>query len=170
VASERTARGDWKGGWLCHVAVGDFTITVDEPESVVGGTNQGPQPTDLLLASVASCFALALAHAARKRSVPLHHLSVDVTGVYDGPRFESIRVDAEVGCEEHELDRLLTMAERVCYVTNTLRGGPELIIDGTVVPGLAAVDEQSVHRLVSDMDVSDLTQMHESPRREADQE
>ena len=135
MATERTVRGDWKGGWLCEVTAGDFTLIVDEPEEVPLGTNQGPQPTELLLASVASCFSLALAYAAMKRSIELSHIVVDATGVYDGPSFSSIRVDAELDCSDADLDRLLEAAERVCYVTNTLRGGPVVTISGSVVSG-----------------------------------
>lgn len=129
----RTVSGEWKGDWLCEVQAGEFQLTVDEPVSA-GGSNLGPQPTDLLLASVASCFALALGFAARKRSIELTSLNVDATGEYDGPGFRSIRVLARIGCPQEELKRLLTTAERVCYVTNTLRGGVELSIEGELAP------------------------------------
>lgn len=55
-----TAVAIWQGGWLCSVEAGGFRLTVDEPVSA-GGTAQGPMPTDLLLASLSSCYALALA-------------------------------------------------------------------------------------------------------------
>ena len=131
--AERTVHGEWKGGWLCEVDAGEFRLVVDEPESV-GGSNLGPQPTELLLASISSCFTLALAYAANKRSLELSAITVDVTGTYDGPSFSSIKIVANVGCPESELSRLLQIAERVCYVTNTLRGGVELILDGIAIP------------------------------------
>tara|TARA_B110000483_G_scaffold183671_3_gene217289 strand:- start:560 stop:952 length:393 start_codon:yes stop_codon:yes gene_type:complete len=123
---------------VCDVEVGDFTLRVDEPESVPGGTNTGPQPTDLLLASVASCFTLALSFAASKRSIDLEHLDVDVIGMYDGPSFREIRIMAYVGCDVAELDRLVATAERVCYVTNTLRNGVDLVIEATATERSAA--------------------------------
>ena len=82
----RTVSARWLGAYRCDVSAGDFTIAVDEPVSV-GGTNEGPQPTELLLAALSSCFTLAVAHAARKRGIELSHLGVEVTGTYDGPRF-----------------------------------------------------------------------------------
>ena len=106
-------------------------MLVDEPESVPGGTNRGPQPTDLLLASVSSCFTLALSFAARKRSIELDFVHVEATGTYEGPMFRSIKIVAHVGCAETELDRLMSTAERVCYVTNTLRGGVELVFESS---------------------------------------
>jgi uncharacterized OsmC-like protein len=122
-ASERSVSGVWRGGLACDVAAGAFTIRVDEPESVAGGSNTGPQPTEVFLASIASCFTLALAYSAGKRSLDLDDVRVDVTGVYDGPSFREIRIEAAVGCDESDLDRIVAAAERVCYVTNTIRGG-----------------------------------------------
>ncbi|MDW3177551.1 MAG: OsmC family protein [Acidimicrobiia bacterium] len=113
------------------MSAGDFDLQIDEPESVAGGTNQGPQPTDLLLASISSCFTLALAHTARKRSLNVQEIRVDVTGHYDGPSFRRIDINAFVDCEPAELPQLLAGAERVCYVTNTLRGGVELVVAGS---------------------------------------
>ena len=131
MAAQRTVHGSWLGAWRCDVSTGDFDLVVDEPESVPGGTNAGPQPTDLLLASVSSCFTLALAHTARKRNLDVTDIQVAVTGTYDGPSFSEIRIDASVDCEPDELDRLLSGAERVCYVTNTIRGGVPLSISGS---------------------------------------
>ena len=51
----RTVSARWLGAYRCDVSAGDFTIPVDEPTSV-GGTNEGPQPTELLLAALSSCF------------------------------------------------------------------------------------------------------------------
>ena len=59
----------------------DFEIHVDEPVSA-GGTGNGPQPTDLLLASVASCFTLALVYSANKLGLTADGIDVKVTGTY----------------------------------------------------------------------------------------
>jgi putative redox protein len=125
VSAGRTVTSAWHGGYHCSVEAGSFTIDVDEPAEV-GGTDLGPQPTDLFLASVASCFTLAISHAARKRSIELTDLSVSVTGTYDGLRFSAVQVRALVGAPASEIDRLVQAAERVCYVTNTLRSGVRL--------------------------------------------
>jgi organic hydroperoxide reductase OsmC/OhrA len=77
----------------------------------------------VFLASIASCFTLALSYASRKRSIELTDLSVTVTGRYDGLRFSSVHVRASVGAPVEDLDRLMLAAERVCYVTNSLRAG-----------------------------------------------
>jgi uncharacterized OsmC-like protein len=111
------------------VSAGRFELIVDEPESV-GGTDQGPQPTELLLASIASCFTLAMAYAAGKRGVELAGLQVRATGTYDGPRFSAIQLSIQADAPDLDgLRQLVPMAQRLCYVTNTLRRSPTLDID-----------------------------------------
>lgn len=122
-----TAVATWHGDWLCSVQAGAFQLTVDEPLEV-GGSGRGPMPTDLLLASVASCYALAVAWAARKRGVDLPDLTVTATGTYDGPRFRSLALTVQTGLAGHLVEPLLEPARRVCYVTNTLVDVPEISV------------------------------------------
>jgi putative redox protein len=103
------------------VTAGSFEIAVDEPESA-GGTDTGPQPTDIFLASVASCFTLAMAYAARKGQVELPGLSVETIGTYQGQAFSEIEVVVHSEAPVDVIEKLIPVAERVCYVTNTLRG------------------------------------------------
>jgi putative redox protein len=97
-------------------------MVVDEPVSV-GGTGTGPMPTDLLMASLSSCFALALAWAARKAGLELPDLEVSATGTYDGPRFSSVVLTVESSLPEDQLRSLLEPAKRACYVSNTVEPG-----------------------------------------------
>lgn len=128
--AQRIVSADWDGGWRAVVTAGEFELRVDEPPTVDGGTGTGPQPTELLLGAVASCFTLAVAHSARKRRVPLRALHVDAIGTYDGPRFSAIRVVVTAAEPTGpELARLVAVAERVCYVTRTLAGSPELTFE-----------------------------------------
>jgi putative redox protein len=124
-AVERIVDARWEGGMKSAVQAGDFEIIVDEPESA-GGTDSGPQPTDLFLASIASCFTLSMAHAANKRGIELPGLRVRVVGTYEGLKFT--RVDLRILSDGPPavLEELLPDAQRVCYVTNTLRQATEL--------------------------------------------
>jgi putative redox protein len=125
--TDRTVHTRWTGGMRAVTDADGFEIVVDEPEAN-GGTDTGPQPTDLLLASVGSCIALATAFVARRRGVELRGLDVTVVGTYRGLEFE--RIEALISSEtpREALERLLPEAERVCYVSNTLRHGPELTV------------------------------------------
>jgi putative redox protein len=121
---EVTAR--WEGAYRCRVSVRQFEVRVDEPPEHGGGTDTGPQPTELLLASVASCFALSVAHVAGKRQIELPDLEVTATGGYDGLRFATIRIEVRSSHPRDELAAIVERARQVSYVSNTLRGHPAL--------------------------------------------
>jgi putative redox protein len=127
MAGERTVTARWDGGLRAVVTAGEFEMVVDEPESVPGGTNKGPQPTEVFLASIASCFTIALAYSAAKRGIELSGLHVQTTGTYDGPRFSAIRVEVTTTAPQgEELEELIAAAQRVCYVTRTLATSPDI--------------------------------------------
>jgi uncharacterized OsmC-like protein len=114
----------WEGGYRCRVPIRGFEVLVDEPTDS-GGTDTGPKPTELLLASLGACFAMAVAHAVRKRGRELADVSVRVRGEYEGPRIARISVEAR--SSQPELVRsVLDRAIRFCYVSNTIIGGPEI--------------------------------------------
>jgi len=128
---EREVSASWTPGPLrCDVSItSGFDILVDEPVNA-GGTGNGPQPTDLLLASVASCFTLALVHSAKKLRLSAEGIDVAATGTYDGPRFSQLRIDVRLrGVDVDAQQRLVQAAERVCYVTNTLRRTPNVQVN-----------------------------------------
>ncbi len=125
--SDRTVTARWVGGYRVDVSAAGFDLRVDEPASV-GGDDTGPQPTDLFLASVGSCFVLALTWAARKRGLAVGAVDVRVTGTYDGPRFSRIEVEVEIPGDPDQVAALIASAERVCYVTNTIRRAPDIVV------------------------------------------
>jgi len=126
--TDRTVETRWTGGMRAVTTAGGFEVVVDEPETA-GGTDTGPQPTDLLLASATSCFALAMAYVAARRGITLDGLKVTGVGAYDGPRFARISLSVTSGSPRSVLEQLVPDAERLCYVTNTLRRPPDLTIE-----------------------------------------
>jgi putative redox protein len=124
--TERAVQARWTGGLRAIVHTGEFELVVDEPESA-GGTGTGPQPTELLLASIASCFTISLAYSARKRDIELADVEVDVVGHYDGPQFSSFRIIVRASAPTgDDLVKLAESAKRVCYVTRTLAAAPTI--------------------------------------------
>lgn len=107
---------------------GGFSLVVDEPAEV-GGTGSGPMPTDLLLASLASCFALALAWAARRRGFELPDLEVSATGTYEGTKFSALLLTVESSLPDAELTELFEPASRACYVSNTFAHLPTVTVE-----------------------------------------
>jgi putative redox protein len=85
-------------------------------------------PTDLLLASLASCYALALAWIARKRGIDLPDLTVTATGTYAGPMFRSLDLTVHTRQAADLVAPLLEPARRVCYFSNTLARAPDVAV------------------------------------------
>lgn len=127
---DRTVHTTWDGGMRAVTDVGRFSVVVDEPESA-GGTDTGPQPTDLLLASITSCMALSIAWVAKKRGIELSGLEVTGVATYKGLRFDRVAISVSSGTPRDVVEELIPDAERLCYVSNTLRHQPELTVEVT---------------------------------------
>ena len=120
-------RATWLRGFEARVETRGHVIAVDEPVED-GGTDAGVMPTDLLAASIASCFCLALAFVARKRGRELPGLQVAVRRFRAGRelRIERFEIEVRAEVDEDELEALMEPARRVCWVSNTLAHGVEL--------------------------------------------
>jgi putative redox protein len=98
-------------------------LTVDEPEDE-GGADRGPQPTELLAASLASCTSMTLLMYAERKGWELGDMEVAVDYATPAPgapgtRIEvKIRTPAELSDEQRE--RLLVIAGK-CPVHRTLK-------------------------------------------------
>jgi putative redox protein len=129
----------WQGAYRCEVTARHHHITVDEPESA-GGDDTGPGPTELLLASLGSCFALAVGHVGNKRGFPVRAVEVAVTGTYAGPSFSGIVLEVYLDADEEHVDELLERAKAICYVSNTLLRGPTLTVQRVAGPGPGPIE------------------------------
>jgi organic hydroperoxide reductase OsmC/OhrA len=122
------AEARWESGYRADIVVREFRFVADEPPRS-GGEDAGAMPTEYLLVALSSCYAMALAHVARKRDLALGPLTVKAIATYDGPSFSAIdlAVVFDQGPPE-EVEALLERASRVCYVSNTLRRAPDLTV------------------------------------------
>ena len=82
------------------IAVGGHHLRADEPESF-GGTNTGPSPYDLLLASLGACTSMTLRLYADRKNWPLEHVTVRL-------KHEKIHAQDCAECEtkEGKIDRI----------------------------------------------------------------
>lgn len=114
----------WEGGLAAVVRARGHTLRVDEPLDS-GGADTGVMPTELLCAALASCFCLAIAHVAGKRSLDVPGLTVTVRAERAGRelRYDRLVVAVAAELEPDKLDRLVDRAKRFCWVTNTLAAG-----------------------------------------------
>jgi putative redox protein len=127
VAESLEVTAVWQGGYHTLVDARGHVIPVDEPESA-GGTDAGMMPTEVLCSAVASCYCMALAHVAAKRSLELPGLEVTVRAERAGRelRYARFSVQARADVPDERLATLIEPARRVCWVSNTLAGELEL--------------------------------------------
>ena len=72
----------WIKNYQVSVTARQFKVLVDEaPE--YGGEDTGMMPTEQFLSSLASCFCISLAFVAKKDSIEVKDLKVEVIGEKD---------------------------------------------------------------------------------------
>ena len=71
-----TTTGD--SGYLTEILAGDHYLMADEPETL-GGTDRGPTPYDLLLASLGACTGITLRMYADRKKWPLEEIKVHMS-------------------------------------------------------------------------------------------
>jgi putative redox protein len=102
-------RGD-SAGFAQAVEIGPHRLAGDEPVAF-GGTNTGPSPYDLLLASLGTCTSMTISFYARRRGWPLENVTVSL---YHS-KIHAIDC-AECETKEGKIDRI----EREIHLTGPL--------------------------------------------------
>ena len=114
-----TTRGNDKLQY--RIKIGKHELIADAPEAF-GGDDSGPEPHDLLAASLAACTALTVTMYARRKGMQLDGVRVAIDhGQQDGA-YELRRHIEFVGqLSDEERARLLDIANK-CPVHKTLSG------------------------------------------------
>lgn len=114
------------------VTMGEHSLTADEP-SDLGGGGSGPNPYDLLLASLGTCTSMTLQMYAKRKQWPLEGVVVHL-------RHDRIHAADCADCEtkEGKVDRI----ERVIELAGPLSGEQRDAL-------LAIADRCPVHRTLS---------------------
>lgn len=124
------------GGDRYSIRMGRHTIAVDQPVQA-GGTDTGPTPTDLFVASLASCTAHYAGRFLRRHGISSDGLEVACAFemATDRPaRVDTIALDVLVPeGMPHDLDDRLRAVIEHCTVKNSIAAAPaiELHLRGT---------------------------------------
>ncbi|MDR9396869.1 bifunctional alpha/beta hydrolase/OsmC family protein [Pontimonas sp.] len=111
------------------LVAGTHQLSADEPEDV-GGTNTGPTPYQFLAAGLGACTSMTIRLYARRKKIPLEHVSVTV-------RHDKRHAIECEGCE--------TTEPKVDHFQRDIRLSGELS-DEQVASLLAIADKCPVHR------------------------
>ena len=138
---------EWTGDRITSVSSPDKPeLTVATPPEFKNGVAGVWTPEDLLVASVASCFAVTLVAVAERRELPLHELHVSGTGHLTGRDdgrfgFVAIELTAAIRTDEQAIEameRAAKHAERACLVSMAL--DVPVHLDATVRPVTRALE------------------------------
>lgn len=121
-----------QGGFKSQISIRDHKIVSDQPYGFEG-TNQGPKPSELLLAALAACQEMTWRLYADAMGVPLNGISIELRGVQDlrgfldvdddvPPGFASIEGDVIVDspASSEELAKLQKTVDAHCPVLDDL--------------------------------------------------
>jgi putative redox protein len=117
-------------GYEHEIEIREHRLIADEPQEK-GGNDQGPKPTELLAASLASCTAITLEMYAERKEWGLGTVEVAVDFTEATPdEAASFDVTITLGAElsEDSRDRLLTIAGK-CPVHKALKAQDVVIHD-----------------------------------------
>jgi len=130
---EVTADSHLVEAFRSHARTRDFEVIVDQPENM-GSTNQGPRPSELLLAALAACHEVTYRLYADAMDIDLKDIAVSVTGVSDARGFFNVeegiaagftevygKIKIESDASDEDIERLRQMVNLHCPVLDDLR-------------------------------------------------
>ena len=136
MARQKTLSGllSWNGGAHSTTIVRNFVIPADEP-AVLGGTDRGASPMELVLTGLAACVAISIAYSAVEDGIEVHAIEIDVEGDLDlgglfeiagsgRPGFEEVRLIVRVDADapREKIEELVNHGYRRSPVVDSLTG------------------------------------------------
>jgi putative redox protein len=128
----RSAIARRREGYEHEVAIREHRLIVDETEAD-GGGDQGPRPTELLAASLATCTAATIEMYADRKEWELGSVEVqaDFTkGTVDTPPKFTVQIRVPADLNDEQRERILVIAHK-CPVHRTLMAS-EVEIDDSL--------------------------------------
>ncbi|MCC5926635.1 MAG: OsmC family protein [Bacteroidetes bacterium] len=129
-----TATSSLHEGLLADIQIRQFDLIADEPKSL-GGTDQGPNPVELVLGAFASCQEIVIAAYAAVLGIEVQRVNVKATGDLDlrgffnvcdkiRPGFNKVTYETEIitrETDEAKLAQLRFFAQNRCPVLDILQ-------------------------------------------------
>ena len=128
-------------GFMSRVKARDFDIVVDQNKGM-GGTDQGPRPSEYVLAALAACHEVTYRLYADALGIPLDKVSVSVTGHSDARGFlgldDSVRagfshvtgeIKVQTSASDEQVEQLRQAVNQHCPVLDDLRNPVSVELD-----------------------------------------
>jgi len=118
------------GGSVFELASSRHNAIADQsPE--YGGNGLGPMPSEYMLWSIAACFGQSILFAADRMRQKVESLTLEVRADKDktAQRFGAVTIAVGSAGSAAQLEKLVQMAKRYCFVTNSLSVPVHCIIE-----------------------------------------
>lgn len=114
------------------VSVRDITVTIDEPAER-GGSNEGPSPTEALLASLAGCTNRITHKVAAANDVDIQDMSVDIEARFDRRGADmkeeidvpfpdiDLKIRITTDADDAAIEKVKTDLHRFCPISKVIR-------------------------------------------------
>lgn len=133
----------------CTNCVRSHTFTIDEPAEL-GGNDNGANPVEMILASLAACRAITYQFHAGRLGVPIKGMSISLSGNLDlrgflgmdpsiRPGFAGITGECTLICDAsaHQIEALHEAVNQFCPVADIVKNGVPVAIDNKVISASA---------------------------------
>jgi uncharacterized OsmC-like protein len=137
--------GKQTSGMRTDVRARQFNLVIDEPESL-GGTDEGANPMEYVLAGLAGCASVMLRMIAKEQDLEYERVSFDIRGTLDLRGFEGVpgvcrhfqtgdRFGSEVVTSDaKKLQKVAVAIEDRCPAFNLLKdAGVDITLDWIAV-------------------------------------
>jgi uncharacterized OsmC-like protein len=125
--------GKWEGGLKTSISIRDLSpIIIDEPKSL-GGTNEGPNPVEYVLAALSGCTSVMIGLISKEKNFSYQGLEFKNNGTIDmrgsmgvegiSTHFQSVNFDVIFQTDEPDsrIEELKEEVEKRCPVYNLLK-------------------------------------------------
>ncbi|WP_019415977.1 OsmC family protein [Paenisporosarcina sp. TG20] len=125
--------GKWESGLKTSISIRNFSpLIVDEPKSL-GGTDEGPNPVEYVLAGLTSCTSVMIGIISKEKSFSYHGVDFVNEGTLDlqglmgvegiSPHFQNVNFDVIISTNEDlsRVEELRDEVEKRCPVYNLLK-------------------------------------------------
>lgn len=128
-----SASGKWESGVKTNIAIRNFKpFLMDEPADL-GGTDEGPNPMEFVLAALNGCNGVMIPLISKEINFSFSDIEFDSTGIIDirglsgvegvSPHFQKVRFDVKITTDESDerIQLLKETVEKRCPVYNLLK-------------------------------------------------
>lgn len=125
--------GKWESGLKTSISIRDFSpLIVDEPKSL-GGSDEGPNPVEYVLAGLSSCTSVMIGIISKEKSFSYQGVDFVNEGTLDlqglmgvegiSPHFQNVNFDVIISTNEDlsRIEELRDEVEKRCPVYNLLK-------------------------------------------------